>query len=33
MGSVQAWGMVDKFRMHAKGGDGGNGYVSLRRSM
>ena len=28
----QARGMVDKFRMRAKGGDGGNGCVSLRRS-
>jgi hypothetical protein len=32
MGLVQARGMVDKFRMRAKGGDGGNGCVSLRRS-
>jgi hypothetical protein len=32
VGSVQARGMVDKFRMRAKGGDGGNGCVSLRRS-
>ncbi|KAG2616055.1 hypothetical protein PVAP13_3NG108628 [Panicum virgatum] len=29
---LQARGMVDKFRMRAKGGDGGNGCVSLRRS-
>ncbi|KAL5649364.1 hypothetical protein ACJX0J_040173, partial [Zea mays] len=27
-----ARGMVDRFRMRAKGGDGGNGCVSLRRS-
>ena len=32
MDLVQARGMVDKFRMRAKGGDGGNGCVSLRRS-
>jgi hypothetical protein len=32
MSFVQARGMVDKFRMRAKGGDGGNGCVSLRRS-
>ncbi|CAD6273372.1 unnamed protein product [Miscanthus lutarioriparius] len=30
--AAQAPGMVDKFRMRAKGGDGGNGCVSLRRS-
>ncbi|CAD6255510.1 unnamed protein product [Miscanthus lutarioriparius] len=29
---LQARGMVDKFRMRAKAGDGGNGCVSLRRS-
>ncbi|TKW24300.1 hypothetical protein SEVIR_3G043600v4 [Setaria viridis] len=29
---LQARGMVDKFRMRAKGGDGGSGCVSLRRS-
>uniref|UniRef100_A0A804NJB2 Uncharacterized protein n=1 Tax=Zea mays TaxID=4577 RepID=A0A804NJB2_MAIZE len=29
---LQARGMVDRFRMRAKGGDGGNGCVSLRRS-
>ncbi|KAF8725709.1 hypothetical protein HU200_020257 [Digitaria exilis] len=32
VGLVQARGMVDKFRMRAKGGDGGSGCVSLRRS-
>ncbi|XP_062195632.1 probable GTP-binding protein OBGM, mitochondrial [Phragmites australis] len=29
---LQARGMVDRFRLRAKGGDGGNGCVSLRRS-
>ena len=29
---VQARGMVDRFRLRAKGGDGGNGCISLRRS-
>uniref|UniRef100_A0A0D9XVQ3 OBG-type G domain-containing protein n=1 Tax=Leersia perrieri TaxID=77586 RepID=A0A0D9XVQ3_9ORYZ len=29
---LQARGMVDRFRLRAKGGDGGNGCISLRRS-
>ncbi|RLN30062.1 putative GTP-binding protein OBGM, mitochondrial [Panicum miliaceum] len=31
-GGAPARGMVDKFRMRAKGGDDGNGCISLRRS-
>ncbi|KAB8116197.1 hypothetical protein EE612_057201 [Oryza sativa] len=29
---LQSRGMVDRFRLRAKGGDGGNGCISLRRS-
>ncbi|KAL6653535.1 hypothetical protein ACP70R_008459 [Stipagrostis hirtigluma subsp. patula] len=29
---LQARGMVDRFRLRARGGDGGNGCVSIRRS-
>ncbi|KAL5205084.1 hypothetical protein ABZP36_009955 [Zizania latifolia] len=29
---LQARGMVDRFRLRAKGGDGGNGCISIRRS-
>ncbi|XP_006663130.1 probable GTP-binding protein OBGM, mitochondrial [Oryza brachyantha] len=32
MAPLQARGMVDRFHLRAKGGDGGNGCISLRRS-